>query len=278
MATAQTIRSLEARRTLSVARTACERVSLIRSSAFFAGLPEAAYDEIASFSRYRIFARSESLFIQGEQVASHILLESGYVKHTQIGRNGTEVLLRFSAKGDIVTIQGETTSNVHNCSARAMELSRALVWDHHRIANFLLRYPKLTANISEILLRQIQELEDRYREMATEKVARRLGLVIVRLLEQIGKPSEDGVQIFIRREELAQMTGSTVSTVSRLLSEWAEHGLVIPRRESIVINYPRLNFERSVAGNGDKPVLFEMKLCADADSARHGKSPWLDEI
>jgi CRP-like cAMP-binding protein len=74
--------------------------------------------------------------------------------------------------------------------------------------------------------------------MATENVATRLSLVLGRLLQQIGKPTEIGIRISIRREELAQMTGTTISTVSRLLSGWSEQGLVVPRRESVVVSHP----------------------------------------
>jgi CRP-like cAMP-binding protein len=43
------------------------------------------------------------------------------------------------------------------------------------------------------------------------------------------------VQVSLSREELAQMTGTTLFTISRVLSRWAEQGLVAPKREAVVI-------------------------------------------
>ena len=101
-----------------------------------------------------------------------------------------------------------------------------------------MRFPQLANNISDLLSRRLEELEKRFREMATENVERRLSLVLARLLQQIGKPSATGIKISIRREELAQMTGTTIYTVSRLLSVWSEQGVVVPLRESVVVSHP----------------------------------------
>jgi CRP-like cAMP-binding protein len=51
----------------------------------------------------------------------------------------------------------------------------------------------------------------------------------------VGKKCEEGVQVSLSREELAQMTGTTLFTISRVLSRWAEQGLVAPKREAVVI-------------------------------------------
>ena len=182
--------------------------------------------------------RNELLFLQGRPFLALILLQSGLVKHTQVGPNGNEVLLRFSGKGDIVDIPAEARCCSHTCSARAIESCQALVWDYRRIELFELLYPQLRDNISHLLCRKLEELEERFLEMATEKVPMRLSLALARLVHQIGKPSQMGIQVSLRREELAQMTGSTISTVSRLLSGWSEQGFVVPCRESVVVSHP----------------------------------------
>ncbi len=209
----------------------------IRSSPIFAGLPDQVLAEVAAGARPRTFLRNELLFLQGHPFLALILLQSGSVKHTQVGPNGTEVLLRVSGKGEIVDIQAEARCCLHTCSARAIEFSRALVWEYGRIETLALRYPRLRDNITHLLCRKLEELEERFREMATEAAPMRLSLALARLVQQIGKPSQLGIQVYVRREDLAQMTGSTIYTISRLLSGWSEQGLVVPRRESVVVSH-----------------------------------------
>jgi hypothetical protein len=41
------------------------------------------------------------------------------------------------------------------------------------------------------------------------------------------------------REELAQLTGTTLFTVSRILSQWGKLGFVMPRREGVLVRDTR---------------------------------------
>lgn len=214
-----------------------EQSIVLSAAPLFANLSERECLEIACSARVRTFAKNESLFAQGQPLRELILLRSGIVKHTQVSVNGNEVLLRFSRKGDVVNLQGESACT-HTCSARATETCKALVWEFSRIQSFLTRYPQMRINISRILAAQLKELEERFREVATESASRRLALVLLRLLTQIGKPSNEGIQLSLNREELAQMTGSTVFTISRVLSAWSEQRLVVYRRESVVVRHP----------------------------------------
>jgi CRP-like cAMP-binding protein len=87
----------------------------------------------------------------------------------------------------------------------------------------------------------LRELEDRFHEVATGKVGPRVALQLLRLLKTIGRPVRAGVEVELSREELAQMTGTTLFTVSRLLSAWEALGVVKPRREvAAVCDVPSL--------------------------------------
>ena len=126
----------------------------------------------------------------------------------------------------------------HSCSARAMEQCKALIWDYARLQALLTTYPQIRKNTCQILVGRLQELEERFREVATEKVAKRLALTLLRLLKQVGKVSKGGTEICLSREELGQMTGTTLFTISRILSRWAERGVVVPRREAVLVSDP----------------------------------------
>jgi CRP-like cAMP-binding protein len=95
--------------------------------------------------------------------------------------------------------------------------------------------PQIGRNIGMILAARLNELEERFREVATEKVAKRIALALLRLLKHIGKTVHGGVEVSLSREELAQMTGTTLFTTSRVLSRWGEMGFVQPRRESVLV-------------------------------------------
>jgi CRP-like cAMP-binding protein len=186
----------------------------------------------------RTFARDELLFIQGQPIRSVVLIQSGSVKLTQLSANGNEVILWMNGSGDAMGVHADSPSCSHTCTARAMEQCKTLVWEYTRLQMLVAEYPQLRRNISQILASRLQELEERFREIATEKVAKRLALAFTRLIKQVGKKTTDGIEISLSREELAQLTGTTLFTISRILSKWAELGVVTPRREAVLVRDP----------------------------------------
>ena len=83
---------------------------------------------------------------------------------------------------------------------------------------------------------QLDDLDTRFREISTEKVASRLCSLLVRLAKQVGTKTEGHTHIYLSRQELAQLTGTTLFTVSRLLCRWETQGIVSAPREAVRIH------------------------------------------
>jgi CRP-like cAMP-binding protein len=208
----------------------------------FAGILPGDYSRIAAAARVREFERGEMLFIEGDSVQLVLLLTSGFAKINKLGLSGSEVILRFSAPGDVLGAMGLFSTGKHCTTAQSFRMCRALVWEPPAFKALAERFPVLHQNLARIVGGELLELEERFREIATERVAPRVARQLVRLLDKIGRRVQDGIEISLSREELAQMTGTTLSTVSRLLSAWEERGMVKPRREGVTIcDVPALN-------------------------------------
>jgi CRP-like cAMP-binding protein len=90
------------------------------------------------------------------------------------------------------------------------------------------------------MAQRLQEFQGQIRTLSTERVERRLARVLLRLVCQVGRKIEDGVLIdlSVTRQDLAEMSGTTLYTVSRILSQWERQGLVDSGRERVVIRNP----------------------------------------
>ena len=201
----------------------------------FSGILPGDYSGISATARVREFARGEMLYIEGDTVQQVLLLTSGSVKINQLGLSGTEVILRLATPGDVLGAVDLCSTGRHCTTAQAFRLCGALVWDAPAFKGMVERFPVLHQNMVRILGGHLLELEARFREVATERVAPRVARQVVRLLEKIGRPVDGAVEIGLSREELAQMTGTTLFTVSRLFSAWEARGMVRPRREAVTI-------------------------------------------
>jgi CRP-like cAMP-binding protein len=212
-----------------------EHVALMGNSALFAGIPPHQCREIAAAARPRVFASDEILFMQGHPVTTHLLIRSGNVKITQVSDTGCEVVLWMNGPGESVGIPNEAPCCFHACSARAMQRCHTLTWEDPLFQSMILKHPQISVNINRMLSVQLNELEQRFCEIATERVAVRLSRALLRLAAQLGTPILGGIEVSLSREELAQMIGTTVFTVSRILSRWGEEGIIAPRRDAVIV-------------------------------------------
>ena len=212
-----------------------QRVVVVERSPLFSGVPLCDYARICASSRIKEYARGQMLYIEGAPIQQVLLVTSGLVKITKFGQVGTEVIIRLEVPGDVLGALGLFTTGIHYTTAQALRVCHALAWDAATFKSLVEEFPVLRQNMLAISSRYLLELEERFREMATERVASRVARQIMRLLKQIGRPVDGSVEIALSREELAQMTGTTLFTISRLFSAWEARGMVSPRREAVAI-------------------------------------------
>ncbi len=100
--------------------------------------------------------------------------------------------------------------------------------------------PHIAFDLMTLMTSYIQEMQTRYRELATERVEQRVANALIRLAGQTGIRSEKEAAIVLSfsRQDVAEMTGTTLFTVSRLFSEWERQGIIETGREKIKILKP----------------------------------------
>jgi CRP-like cAMP-binding protein len=201
----------------------------------FSGILPRDYERISAGARVKEFLRGEILYIEGDSVGQVLQITSGLVKITKFGSDGTEVILRLSGPGDVLGAPDPSCGQISGTTAQVFRPCRALVWDARAFKALLEPFPVLHRNMNRILGGHLLELEERFREIAAERVGPRVARQLVRLAEQIGRRANNAIEVDLSREELAQMTATTLFTVSRLLSAWETLGIVRPRREGVAV-------------------------------------------
>jgi CRP-like cAMP-binding protein len=179
-------------------------------------------------------------FRQGANADSVYVLLRGRVKLTQATPEGTRVVLRFIGPGELFAVMATFEGQVYPVSAQAVRWCRALCWNGPAIATLIESYPRIGLNAVRELTAQLQDLRERYLELATERVERRVAHALINLVRQAGWQTEDGLLIDmpLSRQDLAEMTGTTLYTVSRILSGWQRDGLIEAGRQRVSILQP----------------------------------------
>ena len=208
------------------------RAAFVQQFPLFANVSETDCREIVSRARERQVSRRQTIFLEGDPVRDIILLISGSAKITQLGQNGSKVILRIVRPGEMVDVIGLSD---HCSTAQALSDSTALVWGKNAFESLAVRYPVLSWNMVNLVSQHLLELEERYRELSTEKAAARLSHQLARLLQQVGRQPDGTLEINLSREELAQLTGTTSFAVRKLLSELEQRGVVSARQGTVSV-------------------------------------------
>jgi CRP-like cAMP-binding protein len=214
------------------------RIVCLSAAPLFKGLQPSALHEVAAAARESHGPAKQPIFREGEPARELALLTAGRVKITQLTASGDVVIQRLACPGELVNGPGLSTSSLHAATPVALERCELLSWELGAFEGLSYRYPALQRNALRILAARVKDAEQRYRELATERMASRLARALLRLLGQMGRARGDAVVIALSREELGQMIGATLFSVSRLLCEWETRGIVASGREAVIVKDP----------------------------------------
>lgn len=190
----------------------------------------------------RSIEEGEFFFFQGDPAKYAYILVSGRAKLLQTNQAGQQVNLRTLSEWEIFGALGAVREDAqYPATAQALEPSTALAIESSFLKEMMKTRPHLNINLMQLMTGYIMEMQERYRELATERVERRIALTILRLAGQIGKRtsrSEMKVELPLTRQDVAEASGTTIFTVSRVLADWERRGLVEAGRERVVIRDP----------------------------------------
>jgi len=190
----------------------------------------------------RSIEEGEFFFFQGDPATYFYVLTSGRAKLLQTNPAGQQVNLRTITAWQMFGALGAVRENaVYPATAQALEPSTALAIESSFLKEMLQTRPYLNINLMQLMTGYIMEMQDRYRELATEKVERRIALTVLRLAGQVGQRmpgKETTVELPLSRQDVAEASGTTIYTVSRVLADWERRGLVEAGRERVWITNP----------------------------------------
>ena len=220
---------------LSSATSQNENISLVQGFTLFSDISAGDCSAIISAAHKEIYPRSQTIFSIGDGVEQVVLLLSGWVKITQPGPKGTEVILRLVGIGEIVGAFGCWSGHKHRSTAESVRSCAALVWDAASFDKILERFHLFRRNTILALEERLEELDERFREVSTESVGSRLSSELIRLSKRFGSAVDERREIRLSRQELAQLTGTTLATVSRHLCRWQALGIISIGREMVQV-------------------------------------------
>lgn len=214
--------------------------SLIAHLPLFEALAPEEQETILTEARSSHYPKDATIFGQDEPAHSFFLLLNGHIRVVRTTPDGDQVVARYINEGELFGIAAAIGRATYPANAIAAADCVALAWPTRLWHDFAERYPSFSVNTYATLGKRLQETQDRVVEMSTEQVEQRVARAVLRLIDQAGRKTGSGIEIDfpITRRDIAEMTGTTLHTVSRLLSAWEEKGLVAGGRQKVTVSDP----------------------------------------
>jgi CRP/FNR family transcriptional regulator, nitrogen oxide reductase regulator len=229
----------------------------------FQGLAPDALAEIVRAAQSRHFAKGKTVFEQDAPATAFFVVLHGEIKVAQMTREGQQVVVRYVGPGEFMGCAALMGRAAYPGTASAVTDSVLLCWDAAATARLIERHRQVAVNALGVVGERLYEAHARLRELATERVERRIARALLRLAQQAGSEGPDGIEILfpLTRQDVAEMTGTTLHTVSRVLSGWEERGILAGGRQKITILDPH------------RLVLLAEDLQAAAEPPAQAKAP-----
>jgi len=153
---------------------------------------------------------------------------------------GDLIIALHIAPGQLFGIGAALGRTSYPATAMTADDCLALCWPNRLWAEFTARYDGFATETYKVVGDRVGEMNSRIVELATQQVEQRVASAILRLITQMGQKVLGGIEVGfpITRQNISDMTGTTLHTVSRLLSAWERDGIVVSERRKITVMAP----------------------------------------
>lgn len=222
--------------------------ALLRTTPIFSRLSPADRKTIAEVAHVREFGKGETIFEQ-ESPSDFYAIASGRVKIFKRMPNGKDVILEVFGPGDPLGAVAAYMERPFPASASALEETTCVVIPRPAFFRLLEANPSLVRGLLLGLTTRLVELTNRLAELTGGRIEPRFARLFLKLATEMGRADRGGtlIPLGLSRQELADMTGTTIETCIRIMSRWNKDDVLRTEKDGfVVLDRPAL--ERIAAG------------------------------
>jgi CRP/FNR family transcriptional regulator, nitrogen oxide reductase regulator len=186
------------------------------------------------------YPEGTAVFGEGLPAERFFLLLDGFIRVVRTTPHGEQVIALHIPPGQLFGIAPALGRDTYPATAVAAAESLALGWPARLWPEFSAGYDGFATETYRTIGARLGEFQARVTELATQAVEQRVAGALLRMANQSGRKTEAGIEIAfpVTRNDIAEMTGTTLHTVSRLLSAWERAGVVKSTRRHITVTDP----------------------------------------
>jgi CRP/FNR family transcriptional regulator len=210
---------------------------LLRTTPIFSRLNPADRAAVAAVAAVRQYSKGETIFEQESPSDALYAIIGGRVKIFRMMPNGKDLILEVFGPGDPLGAVALYMGRPFPASASALEDTTCVVVPRATFFRLLETNPSLVRGLLLGLTTRLVELTNRLAELSGGRIEGRFARLFLKLAREMGKPDRSGtyVPLALSRQELADMTGTTIETCIRIMSRWGKEDIVRTDKDGFVV-------------------------------------------
>jgi CRP-like cAMP-binding protein/CheY-like chemotaxis protein len=181
-------------------------------------------DKLMAERKVRAIKKKQIIYYEGDMVSGIYLVLSGKVKTSKLSEDGRELLTGMYGADEYFGIPALLLNEPYTETAEALEETTLCQLPKEMLEELLNRYPDVARQFIHILSNNLLEKEEQLLQLAYHSVRKRMAEVLIRLCRL--EKQEGSAVLRISRDNLAAMAGMATETVSRILSDFKDEGII----------------------------------------------------
>lgn len=214
-----------------------DRRDILAALPIFAGLSERDWERVCDLFTERQYQKDDYIFLEGEAPEALFIVKTGKVKVLRHSADGKDVVLRVASPGQMLGTVATFDGGGYPGTAQAIEDCTLLLLSRNDCLTLVSRYPVFALAVINDLGNRLRSSAEQIRSLAVERVEQRIARVLLKLGASAGSDLPEGrvIEMPLTRQDVADMTGTTVETAIRVMSKFRRSDLIRTRRGKVVL-------------------------------------------
>jgi CRP-like cAMP-binding protein len=210
---------------------------ILRVTPVFSRLTPADRRVVAAAASIREYAKGDVIFEQDSPSDAFYAIASGRVKIFKMMPNGKDLILEVFGPGDPLGALAVYGERPFPATAAALEDTTCVIIPRPAFFRLLEQHPTLVRGLLAGLTLRLVELTNRLAELTGGRIEPRFARLFLKLGSEMGRVERGGtfVPLALSRQELADMTGTTIETCIRIMSRWGKEEIVRTEKDGFVL-------------------------------------------
>ena len=210
---------------------------ILRATPVFSRLSHADRRTVADAATVREYAKGDVIFEQESPSDAFYAIASGRVKIFKMMPSGKDLILEVFGPGDPLGALAVYGERPFPATATALEDTTCVIIPRSDFFRLLEQNPTLVRGLLAGLTLRLVELTNRLAELTGGRIEPRFARLLLKLGSEMGRSERGGtfIPLALSRQELADMTGTTIETCIRIMSRWSKDEVVRTEKDGFVL-------------------------------------------